>query len=153
MNDITKETKPDKPKFNWDAWYAGNKERLSQKRKDRYKNDPEYREKVTALSKKYRASLPPKPRKKSDKMTIPQLCEKAGCSFHTFRKYQQLGWIPKCTKAFTFTDTHVELLADLINKANETLYLRKNRLEVLQPYIDAIAKNWLVHHDDNDVQS
>lgn len=38
-------------------WYAENREKLSQKRRERYQNDPDYREKVLLNSKKSRKSL------------------------------------------------------------------------------------------------
>lgn len=40
--------------FTWDQWYAQNKERLSEKRAKRYREDPEYRKAALERSRKQR---------------------------------------------------------------------------------------------------
>lgn len=134
--------KTDKEKFTFKSWYEKNKEKLAAVRKAKYDNDPEYREKVKTQAKTYRANKPKLPRKKSDKMTIPMLCEQANCSPHTFRKYVQLGWIPKGAIHINFNETHVALLANLCAVALETKYLRSGREEKLKPAIDALIAGW-----------
>ena len=139
---MTPEIKPEKEKFTFKGWYEKNKERLSAERKAKYDSDPNYREKVKVQAKTYRAKKPKKPRKQSEKVTIPMLCEKANCSPHTFRKYVQLGWIPKGAIHISFTDKHVELLASLCQAAKDMKYVRNGRLDKLQHFIDNIAANW-----------
>ena len=128
-------------KFSYKEWYAKNKERLSEERKQRYHNDPEYKDKVRQQAKAYRENIPPKPRKKTDKMTIPLLCEAANCSPHTFRHYIQLEWIPK--GHVKYTAYHVNLLAEFNAKVIETRYIRQDRMAVLQPHIDKIKSLWV----------
>ena len=45
---------PVKQGFNWDAWYAKNKKRLSEKRAKRYQEDAAYREAALARSRQQR---------------------------------------------------------------------------------------------------
>ena len=47
---------PVKPGFNWDAWYAKNKARLSEKRARRYREDSAYREAALERSRQQRES-------------------------------------------------------------------------------------------------
>jgi hypothetical protein len=140
--EVVSEKQVEKQRFTFKSWYEKNKEKLAAERKKKYDSDPSYRDKVKVQAKQYRAKRPKKERKKSEKVTIPMLCEKAGCSPHTFRKYVQLGWLPKGSIHINFNDSHVQLLANLCNAAKDTKYLRNGRIETLQPYIDAIATNW-----------
>lgn len=145
MNDTLEHKEPakiEKPKFTFKSWYKENKEKLSESRKQKYLTDPEYRAKLKEQAKKYRVSKPKQPRKKSSKMTIPMLCELAGCSPHTYRKYCQQGWIPVPKVKVLFNETHVKLLDNLASAARDTIYLRKNRDRELQPFIDALQKGW-----------
>lgn len=135
-------TEVEKSRFTFKDWYAKNKERLAAERKAKYDNDPEYKLKVKQQAKQYRAKQPTRPRKKTDKMTIQQLCEAANCSIHTFKKYQQLKWVPTLVKGKSLTEQHVIVLAALVAKAKETLYVRKNRMVILQPYIDNLQAIW-----------
>lgn len=50
-----------KPGFKWDAWYAKNKERLSEKRAKRYREDPQYRAAALERSRQQREQKKPEP--------------------------------------------------------------------------------------------
>ena len=131
-----------KPKFSFKSWYEGNKEKLSEIRKQRYQTDPEYRAKLKEQAKTYRANKPKVPRKKSTKMTIPMLCDAAECSVHTYRKYCQQKWIPISDEKFLFTEKHVQLLKALCAAARDSKYLRTSRQEHLEPFIKALQAGW-----------
>lgn len=101
-------------------YYEQNKEDLSKQRKDRYKNDPEYREKVKAASKRYRAEQREKREKEKPKgapvkrerrprrpvvvkvngsevlaYTVPVLASRVGRSINTINRWIYTGTIPK----------------------------------------------------------
>lgn len=48
-----------KPGFDWDAWYAKNKQRLSEKRAKRYREDPAYRAAALERSRQQRETKKP----------------------------------------------------------------------------------------------
>lgn len=50
---------PQKTGFQWDAWYAKNKARLSEKRAKRYREDPAYRQAALARSRQQRGTKKP----------------------------------------------------------------------------------------------
>jgi len=142
---VTKDVEPltdGVKKTTYQLWYLANKERLSQIRKDKYYNNPEYREKLRKQSSIYRKCKPTSIRKKSKKITILKLCELAGCSIHTYRKYSLLKWIPTLPKGVYFNETHISLLKDLCDAAIASKYLRNERLAYLAPYITAIQQGW-----------
>lgn len=53
-------------------WYQENKERISQKRKEAYRNDPEYRERVLAQSAEHREKRRVAPRVKIPRHQVPR---------------------------------------------------------------------------------
>jgi type IV secretory pathway ATPase VirB11/archaellum biosynthesis ATPase len=134
----------DKQKEYFKKWYATNKLKLSETRKRRYAEETAYRTRVQKAAKKYRVThiKTKQPRKKTAKITIPELCELSECSLNTFKKFQRLKWIPKLEKTTVFTQVHAKLLSDLMVRARETIYVRSNREALLQPYIDALRANW-----------
>lgn len=132
----------DKPKFSFKTWYETNKAKISEARKIKYHNDPNYRATLKAQATKYRHTRPKTERKVSTKITIPILCNAAECSVHTYRKYCQLGWIPTHDRKSDFSAKHVELLGALCVAARDSKYMRKGRDEYLHPFIVALQKDW-----------
>lgn len=82
-------------------WYELNRERLSNKRKDRYNSDPEYRERVLTNSRKSRKS---KERpvvqvvtvsgQDYNALSIAEACEKIGISVETMIKWEKSKVVP-----------------------------------------------------------
>lgn len=139
-NQVSLKEKPTKLYFK--NWYELNKEKLSLERKRKYKEDPEYKNKLKIQSEAYRKQKPKLPRKKTERMTIQLLCDAAGCSIHTYRKYCILKWIPILDQRIVFTELHVKLLKDLYTAAIESKYMKHNRQEFLNPYISALKEGW-----------
>jgi hypothetical protein len=63
--------KPLKKPWSYKDWYAANKEELSKKRKEKYDNDSEHREKVLEQNRVYRANKAKEESKVTDSMNVP----------------------------------------------------------------------------------
>ena len=110
-------------------WYEVNRERLSQKRKERYNGDPEYRERVLANSRKSRKV---KERPLVQEVTvngttypvlaIAEACEKIGISVETMIKWERNNVIPTTPFRVTgrkircYTHPMVDAIAAVVNE-------------------------------------
>jgi len=120
MNELAKDISKDRSLYQRE-YYESHKEELSKKRKEKYQNDSEYREKVKEASRRYREKKRverealkkegkwPKPKKrgprtivmvnlngkKVEAYTIPVLAKKIRRSISTVNKWITVGTIPK----------------------------------------------------------
>lgn len=111
-------------------WYDKNKEALSKKRSDRYKNDPEYRKKTKEASKKYRDRK--RLEKESDQgplvisiqgqdhpaMTLEEIETKTGITPARIKYMQSSGYIPQALvnrPNRVYTQNQVKLITDMEN--------------------------------------
>ena len=68
-----KEKDQEKEPWTYKSWYDDNKEELAKRRKDRYKNDPDYKERVLEQNKKHREAKKKEAAKKpKPKVRIPR---------------------------------------------------------------------------------
>jgi hypothetical protein len=126
-------------------WYKANNERLSQERKRRYAEDPEYRERALEASRRYRRgerSL----RRPPDNATISfaQAAERIGISvssLHSWRR-QKLFPEPKHHSGrLWLSENQVCLLEDLKEKVHgrRRWYMKTDRFKEMIAYV---RDNW-----------
>jgi hypothetical protein len=111
-------------------WYEKNKERLSAKRKQRYADDPEYRQRAIERSRRHRRGESPAPLP-ADGVSFPEAALRVGVGISTLREWRSKGWFPEPTRhnhAFWFAEAQLQLLI----KLKEFLRKYKMRLDTYQ---------------------
>lgn len=130
----------------YSRWYERNKEALSEKRKKRYREDPEYR--AACLARKARQtkaqSAPPVPEQYV--MNFTSTAEELDVSLWKLRSWRERGYYPEPfnhTKGLYFTQEQVEAVASLRDFFEEhTGTLSKEEQQKLQNLTDLIHANW-----------
>jgi hypothetical protein len=127
--------------FTFSAWYEQNKQKLSEKRKALYREDPEYRKKVLAASAARRKSKATSPKTGIDVATA---CDLIGVSMWTLNRWKNEGYLPVQTlRGHRFTQAQIELLG-LLKQFFEQ-YPRKvaaNHRDELSDLVNLIHHNW-----------
>ena len=77
-------------------WYAKNKESLSEKRKKRYAEDPQYRERQLESSRRYRrGERTPKTPPDDAPISFGEAAERIGVSGSTLHEWRRKGYFPE----------------------------------------------------------
>lgn len=124
-------------------WYEKNKKAVSERRRHRYKTDPEYRAAVLLRSSQ---------RRKSNKVSKPPLpgnsaqdvCEILGTTSWTLNRWKNEGYFPvKDMRGYRFTDEQVKLL-NLLKQFFEMYPKRASALhkDKLNGVVQTIHHNW-----------
>jgi hypothetical protein len=104
------------PNKTFAVWYEANKDKLSQKRKEQYANDPEYRAKVLARSEAFRlarrgvSSLP------GYEFNMQQAADQVGVTLWTLREWRKKNYFPEPLEyqgKLMFNASQIELLQGL----------------------------------------
>jgi MerR HTH family regulatory protein len=98
------------------VWYEKNKQRLSRERKERYANDPEFRERVKEASKRRRHRVPTPPVPPDAPFSSSQAAKLAGIGISTLREWRSKEYFPEPKHhngALWFTEKQVLLLKNL----------------------------------------
>jgi len=82
--------------FNWDAWYAKNKARLSEKRAKRYREDPAYREAALERSRSQREQKKSVPAI-TDQYTVSftEAADDLGVTVWVLREWRRKNYFPE----------------------------------------------------------
>lgn len=80
--------------FNFNTWYDKNKQRLSQKKAERYKNDPAYRKACLEASRRQREGKGEQV-KDEYSLSFNVLAEQLGVSQWTLREWRRKGYFPE----------------------------------------------------------
>lgn len=82
--------------FNWDAWYAKNKQRLSEKRAKRYREDASYRAAALERSRQQRETKKPEPAA-TDSYTISftNAADDVGVTVWVLREWRRKNYFPE----------------------------------------------------------
>lgn len=87
---------PVKPKFNWDAWYAKNKQRLSEKRAKRYDEDPAYRAAALERSRRQREQKKPEPTTLNlHSVSFTDAAQAVGVTVWVLREWRRKSYFPE----------------------------------------------------------
>lgn len=115
----TQETQTPEPvtqgPFSWDAWYAKNKKRLSEKRAKRYKEDPAYRQ--AALERSRAQRVPKKvPETGSHTVSFNDAAKQLDVTVWVLREWRRKNYFPEPQRfvgRMWFTPSQVDLLSRL----------------------------------------
>ena len=82
--------------FNWDAWYAKNKQRLSEKRAKRYREDAAYRAAALERSRQQREKKKPEP-VSTDPHTVSFMdaADDLGVTVWVLREWRRKNYFPE----------------------------------------------------------
>jgi hypothetical protein len=154
---------PDSEAWSFRLWYQKNKDKLSKSRKNRYKNDREYREKVIARNKQYRkknssqSSGSDRPRKtKLIEMTVNQtdvrlpafhisnLAAKVNRSVPTLYGWERNGILPRTPfvtgnadkQERLYTSEMMDIVVDQFNERNGRVSVKD------RSFYNAILVKW-----------
>jgi hypothetical protein len=83
--------------FSWDAWYAKNKTRLSEKRAKRYKEDTAYREAAKQRSRQQR-ELKKAPVVGAHTVSFNEAAEQVGVTVWVMREWRRKNYFPEPTR-------------------------------------------------------
>lgn len=83
--------------FNWDAWYAKNKTRLSEKRAKRYREDAAYRAAALERSRLQRENKKPEPLPESELHSVPftDAANTLGVTVWVLREWRRKNYFPE----------------------------------------------------------
>ena len=103
--------------FNWDAWYAKNKTRLSEKRAKRYREDAAYRAAALERSRQQREQKKPEP-VSTDPHTVAftEAADDVGVTVWVLREWRRKNYFPEPHRRdgrLWFTPSQVQLLRKL----------------------------------------
>lgn len=92
----TPAVQPVKPGFNWDAWYAKNKQRLSEKRAKRYREDPSYRAAALERSRQQREQKKPEPTTLDlHSVSFTDAAQAVGVTVWVLREWRRKSYFPE----------------------------------------------------------
>lgn len=106
----------EKKKNAYKDWYARNKEKLAQRRAERYKSDPAYREKVISASREHRRNNKGPSVPEGYSFTMSSASDALGISIWTLREWRKKDYFPEPLDfkgCRWFTEGQVAMLARL----------------------------------------
>ncbi len=136
-------------------WYKENRTTLSQKRKARYQNDPEYRAKIIAAAKRRRDQgqvesnrkfqrlvATASGNKRVDVFPIGTVATQLGCNAQMLRNWEKRGWIPPSSFSDTqrlYTRAQIKLMKKLqaFMEKHRRVKRAQNRFDKIRSEIDA----------------
>lgn len=128
-------------------WYQKNKQRLSEKRKKLYAENPEYREQRLEASRKYKRGERTLPVPADAPISLAEAAQRIGIGNSTLREWRRKNLFPEAQRhngALWFTDNQVRLLEKLkefIRKYKMRPWkLKEARLKEVREFVLA---NWL----------
>ena len=127
-------------------WYKHNRQRLSEKRKKLYAEDPEYRQRALEASKKRRRGEPTLPTPPDAQISFAQAAERVGTSVSTLREWRRKKYFPEpkhYNRGLWFTESQVLLLKNL--KGFFGVYGKRSwkiKLDRLKELVASISDNW-----------
>jgi len=137
-----------KTKSRFRKWYEPNRERLSQKRKKRYAEDPEYRQRALEASKRYRGGERTLPKPPGAPISFAQAAELTGIGVSTLHEWRRKKCFPEPKKhhnrSLWFSEKQVGLLKNLkeffrvYGKRRWNMTLDRLKKEV----VASISANW-----------
>lgn len=142
----------------YQKWYESNRERLSKKRKERYRNDADLRAKAVQRQQKYREKNDRPSTKgqakfrevngiKTQVFRISETAEMVGCSIEFIRKYEAEGVIPlpsvKSTQRY-YSGAQVKLMKAFYALMHELKYSKDAELKAaaLAKHKAEMQENW-----------
>lgn len=148
MNDATKNA--------FKKWYEKDKDKLSEKRKQRYQTDPEYRAKCLARAAQRRAEFPKPPRagearfkeidgKPREVFRIGEVSQMIGIGLQTIRSWEASGTIPGPSIESAqrlYTGTQIALMRELAALSHQHRYDRENRASVIAEMSAQVWQKW-----------
>lgn len=127
-------------------WYEEHKDELSQKRKQRYANDPEYRQKaLDARKKQLEANRGLSPLNPAYTTTFSEAAEELGITIWRLRNWRKNHYFPEpypYGKFLYFTDRQMALLSKLNEFIGEKPRLGKEDKGTLEELTNFIFANW-----------
>jgi MerR HTH family regulatory protein len=133
-------------KSTYQQWYQQNKQRLSEKRKKLYADNPEYRERAMEASKRYRRGERTLPIPADTEISFAQAADRLGIGTSTLREWRRKKLFPEPkhhNRGLWFTENQVSLLNKL--KDFFKVYrmrpwkIKRDRLKELREFI---GTNW-----------
>lgn len=130
--------------FSWDAWYAANKQRLSEKRAKRYREDPAYREAALKRSRSQRAVKVPV----TDGYVISfnDVAREVGVTPWVLREWRKKDYFPEPRHRdgrLWFNKQQIELLKKLQEFfVEQGVRVSESKREALQGVTAWVYSNW-----------
>lgn len=141
--------KPSKADGNeaYKRWYAKHRKELSERRKLRYQNDPEYRAKALAQKKKQMERLREQHKvPEGYTLSLQSIAESLGVTIWTLREWRKKDYFPEPLKAgrnLLFTENQLGLLSHIeafIKGAGKRL--SRDQREKLVDVVNFVHANW-----------
>lgn len=134
-----------KQRFSYKEWYAANKERLAKKKKERYANDPEYREKAKLRSKNRNKQKHEIPQDGFD-ISFADAAEALGVTLWVLREWRRKSYFPEPVVrlgSFRFNANQLELLKTLKTFFDQHgRKVRESTRQALEEKVAFVYANW-----------
>jgi hypothetical protein len=127
-------------------WYEKNKQRLSEKRKKLYAENPEYRQQALEASRRRRRNEPTPPKPPDAQISFLQAAERTGIGVSTLHEWRRKKYFPdpkRYNRTLWFSEKQVLLLKNL--KEFFRVYGKrpwKIKLDRLKVVVESICANW-----------
>lgn len=129
-------------------WYQANKEKVSQRRKERYQEDRKYREKNLKVCRAWRAKNKPwtkRERVVRDYMLIGEFAAGVGCSPETIRNLERKKLIPRTTDGVQrrrYNEKNVYQVSRLVTLRQELHYTHPKFADKQAAIVARIKATW-----------
>lgn len=132
-------TKPVQTPFQ--KWYAQNRASLAEKRAERYRNDPEYRKRISDYRAKKTQEKQAELRAKG--CSLSEACEALGITDWTMNRWKNAGYLPvQSLRGCRFNDHKLQLLGLLKQFFDEH---PKRLMSIHQDKLNALVQ--VIHHN------
>jgi MerR HTH family regulatory protein len=131
-------------KSSYQKWYEQNKQELSQKRKQRYSEDAEYRQRAVEGSRRYRRGERTPPTPADAPISFTEAAERIGIGTSTLRDWRRKELFPEPvhhTWGLWFTENQVSLLTR-IKELFQVYRMHPSKKDRLKELRDFIRANW-----------
>lgn len=130
--------------FDFKSWYQKNKERLAEKKRKRYQEDPEYRAKAMERSKAQRKTTPT-PITDGYSVSFAEAAKELGVSLWTLREWRKRNYFPEPKERngrLWFTENQLMLLQKLQEFFVLNGRIKEGTKEKMNELVSLLFANW-----------
>jgi MerR HTH family regulatory protein len=131
-------------KSSYQKWYEQNKQELSQKRKQRYSEDAEYRQRAVEASRRYRRGEGTAPPPANAPISLAEALKRLDVKASTLRDWRRQGWFPQPKRyqgRIWFTEKQLGLL-QRVKELFQVYRMHPSKKDRLKELRDFIRANW-----------
>jgi hypothetical protein len=132
----------------YQVWYQANKEKIAERRREKYRKDKKYRERSLKASRAWRKENKPwldREKAVRDYLLIGEFAEKVGCSPETLRNLERKKLLPKTTDGVARRRYHpgnARLVTRLVDFRRNNHYSDPKYKGKLKEIVSKVKADW-----------